>query len=396
MTQTYILAHDLGTTGNKATLLDADRGAPVASAFVPYETAYPEPNWAEQDPADWERALYEGTAALLSRAGVAPGDVAVVSFSGHMHGALPVDASGRPLRPAIIWADQRASEEADRVRERCGAERIYRTTGHRVSPVYTAEKLMWIQAHEPEVFARTAKVLQSKDFAAHVLSGVFATDYSDASGTQVFDLARRRWSTDLLAELGLRADLFPDATPSATVVGQVTRQAAAATGLLEGTPVVIGGGDGACATVGAGAVDEGDIYNYIGSSAWVALASSQPIFDPQQRTNNFIHMDPELVFPIGSMQAAGGSYTWFEHLLRPAGTEASLYEDLDGAAADAPLGARGLLFLPHLMGERSPYWNPLARGAFVGLSMAHGRSELLQQRGAQLDRIARGARSSVL
>jgi len=370
----HILAHDLGTTGNKASLFD-EQGHPVASAFASYETAYPCPGWAEQDASDWWRAVRDSTRALLASSAVAPGDVAAVCFSGMMNGALAVDAAGAPLRTAIIWADQRATAEEKLLAQRCGMEQLYRRTGHRASASYTAAKVLWIQRHQPGLYARTHQVLQAKDYVAYKMSGVFATDYSDASSTNLFDLARRTWAVDIIEAVGLDPRKFPPVCPSQTVIGQVTAQAAAETGLLAGTPVVIGGGDGACATVGAGSVDPGDAYNYVGSSSWIAVTATEPLYDPHMRTFTFAHLDPRLYFPTGSMQSAGGAYDWFERLLRGTG-EARLYDEMGAAAATVEPGARGLLFLPYLIGERSPHWNPLARGAFVGLTMAHGRAEM--------------------
>ena len=376
MTQpTTILAHDLGTTGDKATLFDAATGAPLAATFAAYPTAYPHPNWAEQDPADWQRAVFAGTRRLLDEAGLAPGAVAAVSFSGTMQGALPVDAAGQPLRASIIWADQRAIAESDAICATCGADAIYRLTGLRASPSYTAAKMLWVKAHQPEIFRRTHKVLQVKDYAAFLFAGVLATDYSDASGTQLFDIRARRWASDMIAAIGLPEAIFPDLHPSATVIGGVTAAAAAATGLLAGTPVVIGGGDGACATVGSGAVAEGDAYTYIGSSAWMALSAAEPLLDPGQRTITMAHLHPQLYFTLGNMQSAGGAYGWLADLLAGAGAVKD-FRALDALAAGVPPGAGGLLFLPHLLGERAPYWNPAARGAFVGLAMPHGRAEV--------------------
>ena len=387
--RSHILAHDLGTTGNKATLFDADTGVAVASLFEPYETSYPQPNWAEQDPSDWRRAVYKGTARLLGQAAIPPSAISAVSFSGMMNGALPVDAAGEPLRPAILWADQRATAEAQLLAEAYGAERVYLCTGSRPGAAFTAAKLMWIKRHQPEVHARTRQVLQSKDYAAFLLTGVFATDYSDASNTNLFDLEGRAWASDLIRAAGLEEDKLPPIHPSTAVIGRVTRQAATRTGLLAGTPVVIGSGDGACATVGAGSVLPGDAYTYVGSSAWIAFTAERPVYDPQMRTFTLAHLDPRLYMPLGSMQCAGGSFDWLESLLRGQG-EGRLYDDL-GAAAGAVLpGAGGLLFLPHLMGERSPYWNPLARGAFVGLNMAHGRPEVTR---AVLEGVAFNLRS---
>jgi xylulokinase len=378
--QPHILAHDLGTTGDKTTLFDAESGAVVASVFEPYETTYPHPGWAEQDPADWQRALHQGTRRLLALASslpthVTPGDIAVVSFSGTMNGALAVDAAGIPLRSAILWADQRGITEAQLLAERCGEAQVYRTTGTRVTPSCSAAKFLWIQRHQPEIYHRTHVFLQSKDYAVFLLTGVFASDYSDASNTNLFNLEARAWATDLVATSGLDAAKLPPLFPSPTVIGRVTAEAAALTGLLAGTPVVIGGGDGACATVGAGAVHTGDAYINIGSSAWLAVTADRPLYDPGMRTFNLAHLDPERVICLGSMQAAGGAFDWFERLLRGE-AEGDLHDALSLAAASVPAGADGLVFLPYLMGERSPYWNPLARGAFVGLTMTHGRPEM--------------------
>jgi xylulokinase len=370
----YLLAHDLGTTGNKATLFDADKGVAAASTFEPYPTFYPQAGWAEQDPADWQRAVWAGTRRLLAQAGIEPGAIAAVSFSGHMQGALLVDRLGAPLARAIIWADQRATAQADFIGSVCGAEAIYRLTGQRLSPTYTAPKVLWIRDRLPAAYAQAYKVLQVKDYAAFLLTGVFATDYSDASGTLLFDMTRRRWAAEVMAALGLNGELFPEVLASTAKVGRVTPAAAAASGLVAGTPVVIGGGDGACATVGAGSVRVGEAYAYLGSSSWIAVTTRRPILDPQQRTYTMAHLMPDFSFSLGTMQAAGGSYAWLERLLNPAGNGQTLAA-LDALAAEVPAGAGGLMFLPYLMGERSPYWNPLARGAFVGLAMPHGQAE---------------------
>lgn len=369
-----LLAHDLGTTGNKASLFTPE-GRPLASASVPYDTDYPRPGWAEQDPNDWWRAVRDSTQELLQRSGRSPHDVAAVSFSGQMMACLPVDAQGIPLRKAIIWADQRAEVEAATLRERVGPEEIYRITGHRASASYTAAKLLWLRTHIPEVYQSTRAVVQAKDYVAYQLTGVLATDYSDASGTNLFDLRRRAWSRPILQALDLDPTLFPVALPSATIIGGVTAGAAAATGLARGTPVIIGGGDGACATAGAGVVRPGDAYSYLGSSSWIAYVAREPPYDPTQRTFTFAHLDPEYVFPTGTMQSAGGAYDWLARTLHDE-PDASRYAELDALAAQVEPGAAGLLFLPYLIGERSPRWNPHARAAFVGLSMAHGRAEM--------------------
>jgi xylulokinase len=369
-----ILAHDLGTTGNKASLFDPE-GNLVHTVFCVYDTDYPRPGWAEQDPADWWRAVCTSTQQLLLGSGCQPGEIAVISFSGEMMGCLPLDVNGVPLRTSVIWADQRAEDQAALLRERVGHARVYEITGHRASSNYTAAKILWLRDHEPDLFASTSKVLQAKDYVAFKLTGCYATDYSDASGTNLFDLQARQWSQEILTAVDLDPDLLPSVLPSATVIGTVTRDAAQETGLVSGTPVVIGGGDGACATAGAGVVHPSDAYNYVGSSSWISFVSPEPLYDPQQRTFTFAHLDPEYLFPTGTMQCAGGSYDWLERLLRGE-LQDRIYGRLDELASSVEPGARGLFFLPYLIGERSPHWNPHARAAFVGLTMAHGRAEM--------------------
>jgi xylulokinase len=374
MTHKYLLAHDLGTTGNKATLFDVDRGVVLTSTIELYPTLYTQPGWAEQDPANWQRAIWQCTRRLISQAGIEAGAIAAVSFSGHMQGALLVDRQGAPLGNAIIWADQRATAQADFIGSIYGSEKLYHLTGQRISPTYTAPKLLWIKEHHPDVYKRAYKVLQPKDYAAFLFSGVFATDYSDASATLLFDLTGHRWASEVITTLGLNSELFPEVYPSTAMIGHVTSAAAVASGLVAGTPVVIGGGDGACATVGSGSVREGDAYAYIGSSSWIAVTTQNPIYDLQQRTFTLAHLMPDYYFSLGTMQAAGGAYGWLERLFHPEGG-AQTFQLMDAQASGVPAGAGGLLFLPYLMGERSPYWNPMARGALVGLAMPHSQAE---------------------
>lgn len=383
MTKPYILAHDLGTSGNKASLFDAN-GHLLAADYAPYPTDYPRPNWAEQDPAQWWNAVCTATQRLLAAAEVDAGDIAAVGFSGMMMGVLPVDAAGVPLRSCIIWADQRAQDEARFMADTCGADRVYLRCGHRVSPAYCAPKILWIRNHQPEIYARAAKFLVPKDYMVFRLTGECVTDYSDASGTLLFDLMTRRWADDLLTELDLSVDQLPFPFPSPAVVGTVTPEAAAATGLRAGTPVVAGGGDGSCAGIGAGVVNPGSAYCTIGTSAWISVSTNAPVPDPQQRTMTFHHVHPERYAPMGVQQLAGGAREWAWKALAGDGTL-----DLDSAAAQVAPGSDGLIFLPYLMGERSPWWNPLARGAFVGLAMPHGKLEMAR---AVLEGVAFGLR----
>ncbi len=382
MSGSYILAHDLGTSGNKATLFDGE-GYLVGSEFAPYDTWYPQPNWAEQNAEEWWRAVCDTSRKLLATTGVKPADVAAIGFSGMMMGCLPVDAQGNPLRSCIIWADQRAQEQADQVAAECGADEVYLRCGHRTSPAYCAPKILWVREQQPVIYARAAKFLVPKDYVVHRLTGQFATDYSDASGTLLFDLVTRAWHQPFLDALDLTADQLATPQPSTTVVGTLTAAAATATGLAIGTPVVIGGGDGSCAGVGAGVIEPGAAYCVIGTSAWISVSTLEPVPDPQQRTMTFHHVHPQRYAPMGVMQLAGGAREWAWRAL------ADGDRDLDALAAQAPLGANGLLFLPYLMGERSPWWNPRARGAFVGLSMHHDKAQMAR---AVLEGVALGLR----
>ena len=362
----FILAHDLGTTGNKATLFD-EAGQLIASHVAHYPVAYPQAGWAEQNPMDWWHAVGHSTRALLTGTAIDAGEIAAVTFSGQMMGIVPLDATGQPLRSAIIWADQRAVAEAEMIETRCGSDNIYQRTGHRISPAYLAAKILWVKQHQPEIYRQTRQFLCAKDYIVFQLTGHSATDYSDASGSNIFDLTQRTWSADLIDALGLDVTTLPTIHASTDVIGEVTRAASDATGLKTGTPVVIGGGDGACAGVGAGVIAPGEAYCYIGSSSWISFASETPVLDPQQRTMTFHHLHPRLFAPMGTMQAAGGARDW---LLQQIGEIPA-----NEIARIAP-GANGLLFLPYLIGERSPWWNPQARGAFIGLTMNHSRAEL--------------------
>ena len=377
----YLLAHDLGTSGNKATLFTPE-GTLVDSVTVSYPVRFYNGNWAEQNPLDWWRAVCESTKALLSS--VSPGEILAVSFSGQMMGCLCVDANGDPLMDSIIWADMRASAQEQALKDKIDPAAFYRLTGHRLSCSYGIEKLMWVRDNAPDLYKKTACVLNAKDYIVFRLTGRLVTDYSDASGTNAFDLSRLCWSDEILSAAGIAPEKFPPAVASATVVGEVTRRASEECGLAVGTPVVIGGGDGVCASVGAGSVAEGKTYHCIGSSSWICTASSKPVYDPDMRTFNWAHAVPGLVAPCGTMQAAGASFQWLknqictEETARAKETGGSPYDLMNEQIATSPVGSNGILFLPYLQGERSPRWNPDAKGAFLGLKLENTRADLLR------------------
>ena len=383
MREKFILAHDLGTTGNKASLYDQN-GTVLASSFYGYDVDYPKTNWVEQDPEDWWQAVCVSTRQLLTKSRISPEDIACISFSGQMMGCVAVDRNARPLRTALIWADMRAEEEAKVFIDRVGSDQTYKITGHRASSSYSGAKILWVRKHQPDIFAKVHKFLHAKDFIVARLTGNFVTDYSDASGMNLYDLQKRDWSEIILDAIELDRDLLPELHQSSDVVGEVTTAIAGEVGLAAGTPVVIGGGDGSCAAAGAGVVREGSAYNYIGSSSWIGIATKEPVFDPAQRTFNWAHLVPDMFSPTGTMQAAGGSYQWlrdqFCHQEKISSAELGLnpYDLMNFQAMKSVPGANNLLFLPYLMGERAPRWNPDARGVYFGLTVKHDRADIIR------------------
>lgn len=377
----YLLAHDIGTSGNKATLFTTD-GELVKSKVYSYGTHFFNGTWAEQNPLDWWEAICFTSKAITR--GIDPKQIAAVSFSGQMMGCVMVDQDGNPIRDAIIWADQRAVDETESIRQKIDDARFYQITGHRLSPNYSVEKLMWVRNHEPDHYRQVFKVLNAKDYIIYKLTGKFITEYSDASGTHLLDLRRLDWSAEILDASGVDEQLLPELAGSTHVAGGITRAASEATGLAEGTPVVMGGGDGLCAGVGASCVKEGMAYTYIGSSSWISLCTSEPVFDREQRTFNWPHIVPGMYSPCGTMQAAGGSFSWMQRELAKYETEKALsesgnpFELINALIESAPTGANNLIFLPYLLGERTPWWNADARGAYVGLKIEHTRADVFR------------------
>lgn len=374
----YLLAHDLGTTGDKATLFDVE-GRLVASAFASYPTHYPRPGWAEHDPEEWWQAVCSSTRQLLAAVPEAAQGLRAVGFSAMMNGCLLVDAEGAVIRPSLIHADTRSTDQCHRIAQQIGDERAYQVTGNRIAPYFTLGKLAWLAEQEPEAIARARWCVQTKDYIAGRLTGVWGvTDHSDASLTGCYALERRQWDAELVAASGFPARLLPEVQASATVIGTVTSEAAQETGMPTGLPVVLGGGDGACATAGAGAVQVGDAYHYLGGTSWVAAVTAGYRPDPTRRISAFYTLDPDQCVLYGTVQSAGTSVDWVRNLLGfdEQGGEADSFPALERLAASAPPGSRNLFFLPYLAGERSPIWNASARGVFFGLTAAHGRAEM--------------------
>lgn len=369
---TLILAHDLGTTGNKAVLMD-ERGQLVDSAFAPYPTAHPEPLAAEQDPEDWWGAVIHCTRALLDADPNRRADLAVVGFSGHMNGVVLVDDEGNPVRPALIHADVRALQPCNTLQHRLPESGYYATTGNRLAPFYSLPKLMMLLQRESNVVQRARWMLQCKDYCAARLTDTFGyTDPSDASLTGIYDINTLRWSEEIIESSGIPPRLLPQVVPSTTVLGRVSASAAQETGLPQGLPVVIGAGDGACATVGAGAVEPGACYNYVGGTAWISCVRDRFTPDAQMRLTTLMSAQPQRWVQFGTVQSAGSAWDWFVRLFGKGRVSAALQAE---AKAVSP-GSEGLLFLPYLSGERAPIWNPQAKGVFMGLQAHHTRAHL--------------------
>jgi len=379
MSDGYILSHDLGTSGNKATLFTTD-GELVSSVTSPYETRYSHNTWAEQNPDDWWRAVCASSRRLLE--GIDTGKIRAVALSGQMMGCLCVDGKGRPLRNALIYCDQRAEDQVRRLEARIDPKDFYRITGHRISSSYSVEKFMWIRDNEPEVYRSTAKMLHAKDYINFKLTGRMVSEYSDASGTNLLDLDSLEWSEQIIEASRIDPDKLPEVIASTDIVGTVTPEAAEATGLSAGTPVAAGAGDGLCAGVGVGSVEQGSTDNDLGSSSWIATTTEEPLYDPDMRSFVWAHAVPGLYHPCGTMQTAGSSFTWLKEQIcrvetaRAEAAGGDPFEEINRAVEASPPGARGLIFLPYLLGERSPRWNPRAKGGFIGLTMEHTREDM--------------------
>ncbi len=380
------LGIDVSTTGSKALLVDTS-GAVASSATTPHTLSTPRPLWSEQDPREWWRAVATSIRAALEGAGVTGADVAAVGLTGQMHGLVLLDASGAVLRPAILWNDQRTAEQCDGIRARVGRERLIRVTGNDALTGFTAPKILWVREHEPEIYARAAHILLPKDFARYCLTGEYAMDKADGSGTLLFDLAARDWSDEVLAALEIPRAWLPPTFEGTEITGRISQEAAEITGLAAGTPVMAGGGDQSAQAVGVGAVEPGTVAVTLGTSGVVFAPTDSPLVEAEGRLHAFCHAVPTRWHLMGVMLSAAGSLQWYRDTLAP---EMS-FDTLVAEAAEAPAGSEGLLFLPYLTGERTPYPDPLARGSWIGLTLRHKRAHLTR---AVLEGVSFGLRDS--
>lgn len=368
----YFLGLDIGTGGSRALLVD-EQGRVRHAFTAPHEDMIMErPLWAEQRPGNWWEAAQAAIQGVLRESGLGGRDVEAVGLSGQMHGLTLLDANQRVIRPALIWCDQRSQPQVDWINEHAGASYVVKSIANPMLTGFTLPKLLWVRDHEPENFARVKKVLLPKDYVRFELTGEFATDVSDASGTGLFDVVHRCWAFELADKVGVARDLLPAVFESSIVTGKIHARAAAATGLAAGTPVAGGGGDQAASAVGNGIVEPGIVSCTIGTSGVVFGHLKEPAYDPLGRVHTFCHAVEGAWHTMGVTQGAGLSLQWFRNQFAPGAS----YDDLTREAASAD--ADGLFWLPYLMGERTPHLDALARGGWIGVTAKHTRADLIR------------------
>ncbi|GAB4338933.1 MAG: xylulokinase [Candidatus Abyssubacteria bacterium] len=393
---TTLLGVDIGTTGAKALAIRPD-GTIAAESFSEYEISSPKSGWAEQDPEDWWNAFYSAIEQLF-RKGIKPDDIVALGLSGQMHTVVFLDRNLKVIRPAIMWCDVRTTSQCRQMTERLGFDGLRQEASNPALEGFTAPKILWLRDNEPKNYARLRHVLIAKDYIRYKLTGELATDISDAAGTILFNVKDARWSDTILSALDMDPSILPKVVGSHEVAGRVNREASFTTGLKEGTPVVGGGADNACAAVGAGIIDEGAVQSSIGSSGVVLAALAKHRVDEAMRLHCMNHAAPGRWYLMGVMLAAGLSLKWFKETLCIEETEQArrqgrdAYDVICDRAATAPPGCEGLFFLPYLTGERTPHSDPNARGVFCGLSLRHTKAHMAR---AVLEGVAFGLRDSL-
>lgn len=379
----YLIGIDIGTSGTKTVLFD-EAGSVIASAAAEYPLYQPQNGFAEQDPADWRNAVLTTLAAVVQKSGVKKEDVKGIGLSGQMHGLVMLDKSGCVLRRSIIWCDQRTAAECEEITALVGEKRLIEITANPALTGFTASKLLWVRRHEPELYEKCAHILLPKDYIRYELTGELATDVSDASGMQLLDIPKRQWSDEVLSKLGIEKDLLARVYESPEVTGTLKNEVAAQVGLSPKTIVAAGAGDNAAAAVGTGVVQDGLAFTTIGTSGVVFAHTSEISIDPKGRVHTFCCAVPGAWHVMGVTQGAGLSLKWFRDNFCHAEIEAAAqlgkdpYWLMDQEAQTVPIGANRLLYLPYLMGERTPHLDPDARGAFIGLSAVHTKKEMLR------------------
>ncbi len=379
----YLIGIDLGTSGTKTVLFDK-MGKVISSASVEYPMFQEKNGWAEQEPADWWHAAADTIRTVIEKSGIDAGEVKGVGISGQMHGLVMLDRDGKVLRRSIIWCDQRTAAECEEITEKVGAKRLIEITANPALTGFTASKILWVRNHEPETYAKCAHILLPKDYVRYMLTDDFATEVSDASGMQLLDVPNRCWSKEVLEKLDIEESLLAKVYESPEVTGSITEEAAKLTGLKAGTPVVGGAGDNAAAAVGTGVVRDGKAFTTIGTSGVVFAHTDHISIDPKGRVHTFCCAVPGAWHVMGVTQGAGLSLKWFrdnfcaEEKRTAEGMGVDPYFLMDREAERSPIGCNKLLYLPYLMGERTPHLDPDCRGVFFGLSAIHTKYDMLR------------------
>jgi xylulokinase len=380
----YMMGIDVGTSGTRAVIVRPDGHVAGAATGDHEPMRMAKPGWAEQSPENWWQATIIAVRAALAEAGLKGADITAIGLSGQMHGVILLDKDCAVLRPALIWCDQRSQTQCDWITSRVGAERLIQLVSNPALTGWSAPKLLWIRDNEPAIYERAAHCLLPKDFVRFRLTGEFATDVSDASGTLLFDVTHRCWSAEMLAALEIDPSLFPRAYESPEITGEITAEVAKLTGLAAGTPVVGGGGDQAASAIGNGIVEPGLTSATLGTSGVIFAYTEEPKLDPGGRIHTFCHAVPGKWHVMGVTQGAGLSLRWFREnfgaseawLARQIGLDT--YDLIIKEAEQAPPGSLGLLWLPYLMGERTPHLDAQARGMWFGLTAAHTRAHVIR------------------
>jgi xylulokinase len=370
----YWMGIDIGTGGTRALLVD--RAGKVRAAFTAAheDMRMEHPMWAEQRPEDWWRAAVEAIRGVLAEAQASGKDVQGIGLSGQMHGLTLLDAAGDVIRPALIWCDQRSQPQVDFINKTIGKENVLAAIANPVLTGFTLPKLLWVRDHEPDNFENIRKMLLPKDYIRYKLTGEFATEVSDASGTALLDVVKRDWAFKMMDDLDLDGEILPKLYESSEITGKISKEAGMLTGLEPGTRVAGGGGDQAASAVGNGIVEPGIVSCTLGTSGVVFAHMENVGYDPAGRVHTFCHAVQNKWHVMGVTQGAGLSLQWFRNQMSPG----VAYDDLTSEAAGAPAGSRGLFWLPYLMGERTPHLDATARGGWVGMTARHTRADLIR------------------
>ena len=382
----YLMGLDISTTGAKALIID-ESGAVIAVANTPQPISQPQPLWSEQNPADWWEGISASIRRALDDSGLSGEDIDGIGLTGQMHGLVLLDAHGEVLRPAILWNDQRTQAQCDFMTERIGGDRLLELTGNPALTGFTAPKLLWARDNEPEIYAKINHVLLPKDYIRYRLSAEYATDLAGASGTSLLNVAERAWSDDVLGALEVPAEWLPPVHEGTEFTATVSGEDSDETGLDNGTPIFGGGGDQAAGAIGMGCVAPNVIGVTVGTSGVVFAPRDSYAYEPEGRLHAFCHAVPDTWHFMGVMLSAAGSLQWYKDAFAPQLD----YDSLLAEAATAPAGSDGLFFLPYLTGERTPHPDPLARGAFIGMTSRHDRGHLTR---AVLEGVAYGLKDS--